>query len=443
VSDESSDSAPSPADRRPPSLRRRIRSAFFLQVAAIGMATVLGVYGAYFVLEDVLVRRALIEEAAHYATRLAADPDASLPDTYNLRGFLYPPRVGDPPVPLSLEKIGIGYGNVPMEGRSDIVHVSDTPVGRLYLVFAQEQVNRLALFFGFVPLSIVLIAIYLIVWMTYRSSKRAVSPVVWLANHVRDWDPKRPDYDDLSPERLPPDAQGEVEMLASAMRTFAQRNQAFVARERDFTRDASHELRSPLTIIKIASDILLTEDNLSPFATRNIDRIRRSARDMEALIEAFPILARESDTGLPIEDFLANDVVLEEIENAQALVHGKSVDLRGEVSEKLELHAPPRVLAVVLSNLIRNACQHTDEGEVVVTIRSRTIRVADTGTGMSEHDLVNLFEPFYRGALSNGRGGHGIGMTIVKRLCDRFGWTIEVRSSPGAGTAVTIGFPTA
>jgi signal transduction histidine kinase len=443
VSDESPDSAPSPADRRPPSLRRRIRSAFFLQVAAIGMATVLGVYGAYFVLEDVLVRRALVEEAAHYSARLAGDPDASLPDTYNLRGFLYPPRLGDPPVPLSLEKIGVGYGSVPMEGRSDIVHVSDTPAGRLYLVFAQEQVNRLALFFGFVPLSIVLVAIYLIVWMTYRSSKRAVSPVVWLANHVRDWDPKRPDYDDLSPERLPPDAQGEVEMLANAMRSFAERNQAFLSRERDFTRDASHELRSPLTIIKIASDILLTEDNLSPFATRNIERIRRSARDMEALIEAFLILARESDTGLPIEDFLANDLVLEEMENAQPLVQGKPVALRSDTRDQLELHAPPRVLAVVLGNLIRNACQHTDAGEVMVKVQARTIRVSDTGIGMSQHDLDNLFEPFYRGALSNGRGGHGIGMTIVKRLCDRFGWGIAVTSEVGQGTVATLTFPPA
>lgn len=404
------------------------------------MATVLGVYGAYFVLEDVLIRRALVEESSYFVDRVRANPAASLPDTYNLRGYLYPPRVGDPPVPLSLERITSGYGSVPMEGRDDIVHVSETPGGRLYLVFAQEQVNRLALFFGFAPLSIVLVAVYLIVWMTYRASKKAVSPVIWLANHVRDWDPKQPDYEDLSPDRLPPDAEGEVEVLATAMRSFAERNQAFLERERNFTRDASHELRSPLTVIKMASDILATEDDLPPFAAKNIERIQRAARDMGALIEAFLILAREGDTGLPIQDFLANDIVLEEIENAQLLLRRGNVTLHCVQHAQLELHAPPRVLAVVIGNLIRNACQHTEAGEVVVSIESDRIVISDTGIGMSAQELQHAFEPFFRSDASAGRGGHGIGLTIVKRLSDRFHWRIGMESEPGKGTRATIEF---
>jgi signal transduction histidine kinase len=289
-------------------------------------------------------------------------------------------------------------------------------------------------------LSIVLLAIYLIVWMTYRASKRAVSPVIWLANQVQAWDPKRPDDDNLVPERLPPDAEGEVEVLAHALRRFAQSNQAYVARERNFTRDASHELRSPLTVIKIASDILLTEDALSPFAIRNVERIRRSARGMESLIEAFLILARESDTGLPIENFLANEVVLEEIDNARALVAGKPVNLRCEEQAQLELHAPPRVLAVVIGNLIRNACQHTDGGEVVVSIQADRIVVQDSGTGMSQADLQRAFEPFFRSDAAGARAGHGIGLTVVKRLADRFGWVIRIDSELGVGTTVTLSF---
>lgn len=422
-------------------MRRRIRSAFFLQIAAIGMATVLGIYGAHFVLEDVLIRRALTEEAAHYVERLRDDAQARLPDTYHMRGYLFPPRPGDPPVPSDLETIGPGYGPVPMAGRDNLVHVSDTPVGRLYLVFAQQQANRLTLFFGFVPLSAVLIAIYLIVWMTYRTSKRAVSPVIWLANHVREWDPDNADLDDLSPERLPPDAEGEVEVLASALRAFAERNQSFVARERNFTRDASHELRSPLTVIKIASDVLLAEGGLTPFAIKNIERIRHSARDIEALIEAFLILARERDTGLPIEDFLANDIVLEEIENARPMLVDKPVELRCEQKARLTLHAPPRVLGVVMGNLIRNACQYTEHGVVVVMIDEDRIDVRDTGIGVHPRDLEHVFKPFFRSDSMGGRTGHGIGLTIVKRLSDRFGWRVSISSQPGVGTTVTIVFP--
>ncbi len=439
----SADNPPARASsgERLPTLRRRIRSAFFLQVAAIGMATVLGVYGAYFVLEDMLIRRALTEEAAHYVERLRADPQAALPDTFNMRGYLDPARPGDPALPAALQGVGPGYGSVQVAGRKDIVHVSDTSGGRLYLVFAQEQLDRLALFFGFVPLSFVLIAIYLIVWMTYRASKRAVSPVIWLANHVGAWDPKNPNYEDLSPAQLPPDVEGEVAVLASSMREFAERNQSFLARERNFTRDASHELRSPLTVIKIATEVLLADGGLTPFAEKNIERIRRSARDMEALIEAFLILAREADTGLPIEDVLANDIALEAVELARPMVAGRPVDLRCEERAQLRLHAPPRVLAVVVGNLVRNACQYTERGEVVVTIDDGLIEVRDTGVGMDEEDARRVFDPFFRSEATSGKSGHGIGLTIVKRLCERFGWRVDLRSRKGEGTTVELRFP--
>jgi signal transduction histidine kinase len=432
---------PESARRTPLGLRRRIRSAFFLQVAAIGMATMLGVYGAYFVLEDLLIRRALSDEAIYYLERLQRNPNAALPDTYNMRGYLDPPRSGDPELPPALRGVGPGYGVLSVSGRKDIVHVSETWYGRLYLVFAQEQVNRLALFFGFVPLTFVLIAIYLIVWMTYRASKRAVSPVIWLANQVEDWDPKQPRYESLSADLLPADVEGEVAVLAHAMRDFAERNQAFVARERNFTRDVSHELRSPLTVIKIAADVLLAEGELSPFSEKNVHRIRRSARDMEALIESFLILAREGDSDLPAEDFLANDIVREVVELSRPLVADRPVRLICDERVALELHGPPRVLAVVVGNLVRNACQYTECGEVRVVVDSRRIEVRDSGIGMSQDDINRVFEPFFRVETSPGHAGHGIGLTIVRQLSQRFGWRVTMHSRRGEGTSVELAFP--
>ena len=72
-------------------LRRKIWAAFIVQVAAISGATILGVYGASAVLKDVLIKRALVDEAGHYWKRFAMDPSASLPDTYNMRGYLLQP----------------------------------------------------------------------------------------------------------------------------------------------------------------------------------------------------------------------------------------------------------------------------------------------------------------------------------------------------------------
>ena len=430
-------------------LRGRLWVAFVLQIAAISVATLLSVYGAWVVLRDVLIQNALVQEAGHYWERLERDPGAEVPDTFNMHGYLA--RDGDvSTVPEALRGFAPqSYHSVSLRGSSALVYVSEPDAkrhpdlrGRLYLVFEQEQVDRLALWFGFVPLTMVLVVIYITTWLTYRVSRRAVSPVIWLAGQVRAFDPKKPDLASLEPASLPRDADEDIQVLASAIHGFASRLEEFIERERNFTRDASHELRSPITVIKVAADVLLEEEQISQFGQRSAQRIRRAIRDMEALIEAFLILAREADVGLPEEDFVVSEIVDEEVDRAQDLVRGKPVEVRLVREADFALHAPPKVLSVMLSNLLRNACAYTNEGSVTVTLGRHFVRVEDTGVGMSEDVLDKVGrQPFFRGDQAATRGGHGVGLTIVRRLSDRFGWPVEMTSKLGVSTRATIRFP--
>jgi signal transduction histidine kinase len=421
-------------------LRRKIWAAFILQIAAISCATVLGVYGASAVLKDVLIQRALTDEAAHYRERLRRDPQAPLPDTYNMQGYLLRPGHSEGVLPANLRGLTPGYYSLPAERGGSLVLVQDGEGGTLFLEFDAEQVNALAFFFGAVPLVLVLIVIYIIAWGTYRISRRAVSPVIWLAGVVQHWDPKNPQLDALSPEQLPLDVEGEVLVLAQALHDFASRIDSFVERERNFTRDASHELRSPLTVIRIACDVLCAEDDVSPYVRRQIKRILASARDMEGLIESFLILAREGDSSLPEEDFVINEVVADEVEKARPLLADKPVDLQIEEHAAFSLHGSPRVLRVILSNLIRNACAYTDSGSVVVQIHADHLCVEDTGCGMTPEELERAFDPFFRGGLRK-EGGQGVGLTIVRRLSARFGWPVSLESEAGRGTRAYVRFP--
>ncbi|HEX7129762.1 MAG TPA: HAMP domain-containing sensor histidine kinase [Rhodanobacteraceae bacterium] len=276
---------------------------------------------------------------------------------------------------------------------------------------------------------------------TGRRARDAHTAVTSLAEAVRGWNPHQPDASAFDPAKLGLE-HAEVAVLAEALRSFAARLEAFAERERNFTRDASHELRTPLTVIKVAADVLADEENLSPFAQRSLTRISRSVREIEALIEAFLVLARESDTGLPEQDFLVNDVVREEVERYRDLLGAKPVDLRLEEEARFALHAPPRVLAVVIGNLIRNACLYTERGSIVVSVHSGSVRVTDTGCGMDAEELARAFQPFYRGSGSGARG-HGIGLAVVRRIADRFDWPVELDSRPGHGTVATLRFPRA
>ena len=419
-------------------LRRKIWVAFILQMTAISFAAVIGVYATATVIENVLVRRVLLQEADYYLARLARDPDAVPPNSYFVRGYRVRTGVSADDVPAALRELDPGYHDTDPR-HPELVYVTDYAGGRLYLTLDETRMHALALWFGLALCSVIIGIVYLATWMTYRASRRALSPVIALANTVRDWDPKQPDIDALLPENLPVHADGDVESLAYALHGFATRLEEFVERERAFTRDASHELRTPLTVIKASADMLL-DDEVPPFAQRAANRIIRAVRDMESLIESFLILARESDSGLPEEEFSVNDAVRDEIERAQTLVEGKPVEILLDERAEFALHASTRAFSVLLGNLIRNACQYTEEGSVTVSVDSDRVVVRDTGVGMSEEELARAFVSFFRGA--QGRGsGHGIGLTIVKRLADRFGWEVGMSSEEGVGTTVSVIFP--
>ena len=279
----------------PGGLRRKLRVAF-MQAAAISIAAVIGVFAASAVLKNVLIQRALQQEAAHYWNRLAHDPRAATPDTYNMTGYLVPAG-GASSLPAPLRGLGPGYHALPRAQGGSLVLGEERGGRRMVLLFKQEQVDSLAFWFGVVPLALVLAAVYLTAWLTYRSSRRVVSPVIWLARQVESFDPRHPDASALDPSRLPADVEGETLTLANSLHEFASRIGQFVEREHNFTRDASHELRTPLTVIRVAGDMMAEDPALSPMAQRSLKRIRAAGRDMEALIEAFLILAREGDTG--------------------------------------------------------------------------------------------------------------------------------------------------
>jgi len=416
-------------------LRARLGRAFLMQAAFIGAAAVVGVLLASLLLEGVLIRQALSEEATHFWSQRERDSTFPLPGTLNLTGYL-------DVVPAELSSLPTGYHERMFDGVETVVYVSDRDRQRLYLVFDRSGVGRLAAVFGLLPLAMVLLVLYLTTWLAFRASRRAFSPVIALARQVREFDPAAPDPARFDPSRLPRDADDEVRELADALARYAQRLNEFVERERNFTRDASHELRSPLTVIQMATGMLEADGGLSDASRRSVARIARAARDMEELTSVFLLLARESQTGLPLEATCVNDVLVDELERARLLAAGKSIESRLSATHRLHVDAPEKVLAVLLGNLLRNAFSYTDAGEVTVDVGAASVVIRDTGVGIAPEQVHAMYRPFVRGDAGR-RGGHGVGLTIVRRLSDRFGWPVSIDSSLGVGTRVEIRFPQA
>src|SRR5699024_2177235 len=127
-----------------------------------------------------------------------------------------------------------------------VVHVSERGGDRLYLVFDEMQVSSLAWYFGIAPLTGVLLLIYLLTWLGYVMSRRAVSTVVQLADAVRNYDFRSGQLEELSEDAFGETTDTETLALINAFNQFIHRLESFTQRERNFTRNASHELRTPL-----------------------------------------------------------------------------------------------------------------------------------------------------------------------------------------------------
>lgn len=422
-----------------------------LQVFLISVAVAAGIYITNTIIEDFLITEALENEAAHFWQLRETNPDHALPNTANLRGYLVDPAADSSlattadglPAEALLQSPGF-IGRVAIGDDSPTVYVSqpDPATGpRLYLVFASEEVSQLALYFGILPLSLALLIVYGFSFLTYRLSHRAISPIVKLADYLEDF--RFGGYNqpavDLSDLRAL--ANVEVDVMIDAIDSFAERLDTFIERERIFTRDASHELRTPIAVFKGSLDLLQRKSDRSEDDSKAFARMRRTVDDMEGLIETLLLLARGEDVERIDEIRCLNDLVPGFVEQVADLADARGLDLSIDDQAQLWVKAPTRVIQIILINLLRNAINYTQQGSVVVRISKNAISVIDTGIGMSPEELQHAFEPFYRGERSRATSmGHGLGLSIVRRLVHQFDWPIRVQSNVGKGTEVTIEF---
>jgi signal transduction histidine kinase len=226
--------------------------------------------------------------------------------------------------------------------------------------------------------------------------------------------------------------------------------QAF-QRQQEFVADASHELRTPLTVLRSATD-LLNQHRDEPLERNGelFDDVRAEIVRMERLAQDLLTLARSDAGGLELmtAPVAMADVAAEVVRRTTPLAHSQGVQLTLNVAQPSMVDADPDRLQQVLLILIDNALKHTPEGgRVDVRVRrhgqSAQVEVADTGAGISPEHLPRIFDRFYRAdkARARAQGGTGLGLAIAKMLVEAHGGQLQLNSTVGVGTQVTVSLP--
>jgi len=422
--------------RRPRSLRHRIvlwllAFATALTVALIAQGTVVIEY-----VERTVWRSMLAVELDHFIQRRREAPGQ---DWNGTAGFVVYAGADHPGLPRELRGLEPGlHDDLAVGGANHVVLVRDEAGTRYTLAMDIDQFSSDEAGFEWLTMAAAGLLLLAVSVAAAIGVSRLLRPLSRLAERIGAIRPERA----AGRIELEPDAGSELVVIADAFNDYLQRNAQFVERERDFINTASHELRTPVAIIKGAAELALQPGADTATARHQLQRIQRSAQEMEQLIVLLLALAKEPARLAGTSQALALDKLLPQVvEDHRHLTAGKSLQLRLAPLPPCQIHAPPGVVRAAVGNLLRNAIENSDSGCIDIRLdQDATVTIRDPGHGMSPEQISEIYT---RMARAEGAGGDsGIGLALIARLCEHFGWHLELQSDREQGTTAVLQFRT-
>ncbi|WP_329274933.1 sensor histidine kinase [Streptomyces sp. NBC_01451] len=238
----------------------------------------------------------------------------------------------------------------------------------------------------------------------------------------------------------------ETQTLARTLNQGAERLDTLVASQRIFVADASHQLRTPLTALRLSLDNIAdgTDDE---FVREDVEQATAEVVRMSRLVNGLLVLARAEAKVTAAEPLSLGDIVDERLSvwRPAADERGVTITLRGSggADGRLLVLASPGHLDQVLDNVLSNALEVSPDGGTI-TVRAQPqgdemeLTVTDEGPGMSDAEKSRAFDRFWRGQGLTGRSGSGLGLAVVRQLVTDDGGTVTLADAPGGGLSVVI-----
>jgi len=282
----------------------------------------------------------------------------------------------------------------------------------------------------------------------YWLSGRALAPVSAIIETARGVG-----VQNLSSRLAVPPADDELRRLSETLNAMLARLEASVKRLTQFTADASHDLRTPIALIRTSAELSLRRPRTADEYRETLARILATSEETTHLIENLLTLAR-ADAGASDLHFENIDLVprLEKIsEEAGILASGKGIEVTSELaSGPIRVSVDPAAIERLLLIVVENAVKYTPTGgKIAMSLAngsgSARIEISDNGIGISQKDLPHIFERFYRADQARSRepGGSGLGLAIALWIVNLHGGLIEAESTLGGGSIFKISLPVA
>jgi heavy metal sensor kinase len=349
-------------------------------------------------------------------------------------------RSASPDLVLALPQLG-------PNGARAATHRLDT-LGRDFLIFSIAPLDSIAADLGVVR-RVIFLALPLLLGLAgiggYLLATHSLAPLNWMAEQAREITGSN-----LSRRLEIGHAAEELAVLAASFNELLARlDQSFEAMRR-FVADASHELRTPIAVIRGEADVALSHDRGAAEYRESLAIVLDESRRLSRLVDDLLNLAR-ADAGrvkLDVHEFYFNELLAECCRSMQTLAAASDITLECRSAGDVQFRGDEALLRRLVINLLDNAIRYTPPGGKVsakleADPAAARVVISDTGAGIPPEAAPHVFERFYRADKARSRqdGGFGLGLSIVKWIAEAHNGTVELTANPAPGTTFTVTLP--
>lgn len=271
--------------------------------------------------------------------------------------------------------------------------------------------------------------------MIWIGVRKVLKPVVKISADV-----DRRSSNDLSPiqkDTLPQ----EIAPLVQALNRLLSRIEESFTRERQFTDNAAHELRTPLAAMKTQAQVLIKKASSMPNCKEDLDNLHASIDRASHMVDQLLSFTRLQADQIEFEELDFSSLVREVLKSISPLAIKKGLEIEANISPNIKANGSSHALEIMLRNLINNAIKFTpSSGKIDVSVFEDShrvlLKISDTGPGIKDSDKEKVFERFYR--VHKNIQGSGLGLSIAKWVCDIHNAKISLSDNDPNGLIVTV-----
>lgn len=275
----------------------------------------------------------------------------------------------------------------------------------------------------------------------YIISKRAMAPITRIAATVK----KIKEKQDLSQRVDLGQGKDEVYALAATFDDLLDDLDQSIQREKRFSSDVAHELRTPLSVMKMTVDKLINDPKFTEEEKQDIRLLDKKLEQMISMVNQLLLLARAENGRMTIHktEFNLSDLCLSIVQEYKEKAEKRNILVKANIMADISYEGDETLILRMIINLMDNALKFTADNRSVELDLNRNdneiiIKVKDEGVGIACDQLDKIFDRFYKSDDSRNKGGHGLGLAMVKEIVKAHGGKIEVKSTLTKGSVFTV-----